>query len=202
MRRIRSGPTKGKGNYVSRLTPEASGADEGSMHPQRRRNDREGGQALVEFALIAPLFLMIVVGIIQFGVALNFWLDMQRLANQGARAGAVNCGSASNQCGTNLATNLAELAVSNGNNPTVEICYVPPSDPVPAGWTPSAGDAIRVTLKQRFGLQAIVNLAGINLKAQATMRLEQDPTSASLPARGTNTNWVLASHTPPQACAP
>ena len=33
---------------------------------------------------------MIVVGVIQFGVALNFWLDMQRIANQGARWAVVN----------------------------------------------------------------------------------------------------------------
>ena len=35
--------------------------------------------------------LMIVVGIIQFGIGLNYWLDMQRIANQGARWAAVNC---------------------------------------------------------------------------------------------------------------
>ena len=56
-----------------------------------RRAERESGPvALVEFALILPLFLLIVVGIIQFGVALNFWLDMQRIANQGARWAVVD----------------------------------------------------------------------------------------------------------------
>ena len=36
--------------------------------PRRRsRRGRENGQALVEFAIVVPLFLMIVIGIIQFG---------------------------------------------------------------------------------------------------------------------------------------
>ena len=121
---------------------------------QRTLSDvsRESGQALVEFALVLPLFLMIVVGVIQFGVALNFWLDMQRLANQGARSAAVNCGpsAATNQCGPSTwvqATRIGGLAsylgskttatpegqvLSSGNTPEVEICYVPPSQPPPA----------------------------------------------------------------------
>ena len=51
---------------------------------------RQDGQALVEFALIAPLLLMLVFGIIYFGIGLNYWLDMNRVANQGARQAAVN----------------------------------------------------------------------------------------------------------------
>ena len=45
---------------------------------------------MVEFALILFPLLILVVGIIQFGIALNYWLDMNRLANQGARWAAVN----------------------------------------------------------------------------------------------------------------
>ena len=85
----------GKGQM---LRLKARSADKGSMvtavHENSsrgaRRRERESGQALVEFALILPLFLLIVVGIIQFGVALNFWLDMQRIANQGARWAVVD----------------------------------------------------------------------------------------------------------------
>ncbi len=55
-----------------------------------RRLGGERGQAMVEFAIIAPLFVALVAGVIQFGVALNYWLDLQRLANQGARWAVVN----------------------------------------------------------------------------------------------------------------
>ena len=57
---------------------------------RRHRQDPESGQAMVEFALILFPLLILVVGIIQFGIGLNYWLDMQRIANQGARWAAVD----------------------------------------------------------------------------------------------------------------
>ena len=57
---------------------------------RRHRQDPESGQAMVEFALILIPLLILVVGIIQFGIGLNFWLDQQRIANQGARWAVVN----------------------------------------------------------------------------------------------------------------
>ena len=57
---------------------------------RRHRQDPESGQATVEFALILFPLLILVVGIIQFGIGLNYWLDMKRIANQGARWAAVN----------------------------------------------------------------------------------------------------------------
>jgi TadE-like protein len=157
-----------------------------------QRSERERGQALVEFALIAPLFLMIVVGIIQFGVGLNYWLDMQRIANQGARAAAVNCGLGGNQCTPTLQQRLEQDVISKGNDPEVVICYVQPF----VNATPSVGDAVRVRLTERFRLAAIVNLAKIDLTATATMRLEQEPNSngnTGLPDPTDSDNWCPTS---------
>ncbi len=56
----------------------------------RRRQNPESGQATTEFALILFPLLVLVGGIIYFGIGLNYWLDMQRIANQGARWAAVN----------------------------------------------------------------------------------------------------------------
>jgi Flp pilus assembly pilin Flp len=181
----------------------------------RRARHDERGQALVEFALIAPLFLMLVIGVIQFGVGLNFWFDMQRLANQGARAAVVNCGEnattqATNLCLTtrtspgtkDLEQSLLDQIMSKGNDSTVEVCYIPPTDPAPAGWTPTVGDAVRVTLKDRYRLQAVVRLAKIDLTAQATMRLEQVPNSPGLPDYTNSANWVLAAHGAGTPCRP
>ena len=92
------GPSRGSGRKRG-LTFESRSADKGAMDsswnsPRARRGgarrSRERGQALVEFALIAPLFLLIVVGIIQFGIGLNYWLDLNRIANQGARWAVVD----------------------------------------------------------------------------------------------------------------
>jgi Flp pilus assembly pilin Flp len=175
----------------------------------RRRDER--GQALVEFAVIAPLFLMLVVGVIQFAIALNFWFDMNRLANQGARSAAVNCGPSQSQCTSGTATTLQafleQTTISSGNKPSAEICYVPPSDPPPASWKPTPGQgSVRVTLKQRYRLQAIVNLAKIDLTAKATMRLEQKPNdlaaTGALPDPNSQANYVLSTHTGSAPCQP
>ena len=48
------------------------------------------GQSLVEFALILPLLLIIVLGIIDLGKAFGYKNDETNLANQAARAAAVN----------------------------------------------------------------------------------------------------------------
>lgn len=55
--------------------------------PRRLRSD--DGAALVEFAFVSIPLLLIVFGIIQFGLILSFKQDMTRAAAEGARAGAV-----------------------------------------------------------------------------------------------------------------
>ena len=86
----------GEGDRSSCIEPDRSDRSSGDLvrpHDDiraRRRKDRESGQAMVEFALILLPLLMLVAGIIQFGIGLNYWLDMQRLANQGARWAVVN----------------------------------------------------------------------------------------------------------------
>jgi Flp pilus assembly protein TadG len=51
---------------------------------------REEGQATVEFAIVIPLLLLLVVGIFEFGKAFNYWIDLNHLANEGARWAAVD----------------------------------------------------------------------------------------------------------------
>ena len=48
------------------------------------------GQSLVEFALVLPILLGLLVGALEFGKAFFYWLDMSHLANTGARAAVVD----------------------------------------------------------------------------------------------------------------
>ena len=56
---------------------------------RERRQRRERGQALVEFALVLPIFLILVLGIVDFGWALRSWITVTNSAREGARMGAV-----------------------------------------------------------------------------------------------------------------
>ena len=58
-----------------------------------RRDER--GAALAEFAFVLPILLVLLLGMIDFGKAINYWIDETHLANQGARLAAVNSNPAS-----------------------------------------------------------------------------------------------------------
>ncbi len=56
-------------------------------HPSSRR-DRQGAQALVEFALLLPVFLLVLMGAIEFGSAIDHRTAMAYAVREGARVGA------------------------------------------------------------------------------------------------------------------
>jgi Flp pilus assembly protein TadG len=71
----------------------------------------ERGQTMTEFALIAPLLIVFVFGIIQFGIAFNNYVTLTDAARAAARKGAVSrnagnpqgtCESAGYAAGANL----------------------------------------------------------------------------------------------------
>jgi hypothetical protein len=152
------------------------------FEPRVRLSSREEGQALVEFALVAPLFLLLVAGIIQFGVALNYWLDMQRIANQGARWAVVNAypgcprSGPDAPCSPTLQEYLASSPVSGGLDPAVEICFEEENG-APSG--AAVGDPVTVRLTSQFDFVPIVKIGQLELRGVATMRVEQVPTRYS-----------------------
>jgi len=154
----------------------------------RHGRNRESGQATVEFALILFPLLILVSGIIYFGIGLNYWLDMNRIANQGARWAVVNnwspeCLRTDTTCTqqpactgvartrVKLQNTLKCMATTKGlqDGVQVDICY-------PSG-SSDAGDPVRVRLQQPYKF-FFMNAFRITLTAKATMRLEQ-PASLS-----------------------
>ncbi len=55
---------------------------------------RERGAAIVEMAMVAPLLLLLLLGIIEFGAVFAQFNDVRHGAREGARFAAVNGGSA------------------------------------------------------------------------------------------------------------
>ena len=139
---------------------------------------------MVEFALILFPLLLLVAGIIQFGIGLNYWLDLQRVSNQGARWAAVNnwppdClrGSASCPSPNTLQESLVRMAIADGlqDSVQVEVCY-----PLTSGATEAAiGDPVRVRMETPFTFVPILGIGTINLRGEATMRLEQSQIHAN-----------------------
>ncbi len=59
-----------------------------TAYSSRLRN--EGGQAIVEFALVLPILMAILLGIIQFGIIFNNYITLTDATRAGARKAAVS----------------------------------------------------------------------------------------------------------------
>jgi hypothetical protein len=53
-----------------------------------RRREGEGGQSLVEFSMIVPVFLLVLLGLLELGLAFDHLLSIQYATREGARTGA------------------------------------------------------------------------------------------------------------------
>lgn len=59
------------------------------MSPYRRSRKHRSGQGLVEFTLMAPIFLLMLLGVVDFGRVGFYFVDSSSLARSGARYAAV-----------------------------------------------------------------------------------------------------------------
>jgi hypothetical protein len=80
----------------------------------RRRPRREGGQAVAEFALIAPIFLLLIFGLIDTARLYQSWVTIQHAAREGARYGVT--GRADCAAPTPSRPNCIEFVTRNQTN--------------------------------------------------------------------------------------
>jgi len=65
----------------------------------RARGARSHGQALTEFAMVLPVFLLVLLGIVEFGFAFSHHITLEYATREGARTGAALAnGSAAFDC--------------------------------------------------------------------------------------------------------
>lgn len=89
-----------------------------------RRNGRERGASLVEFALILPLLVMLLLGLITGGLALNDKQQMTHATREGARYAAVVPHDQTFDDGGTWAANVQALIVdrSQGTLDEADVC--------------------------------------------------------------------------------
>jgi Flp pilus assembly protein TadG len=147
---------------------------------------REDGQATVEFAIVIPLLLLLVVGIFEFGKAFNYWIDLNHLSNEGARWAAVDkvppyngiSGNASPSCDAIKQFLLSQMNTGDLQG-KVTAANIKVRVDNPSGPTPQIGDAVTVSIEapgyKIASLGETINLGTVNLGSKSTMRLEQVP---------------------------
>jgi Flp pilus assembly protein TadG len=142
----------------------------------------ESGAALVEFVLVVPVLLMLILGMLDFGKAYNYWIDETHLAHEGARFAAVNKNPGP---GATLQQSIRDQAdtpeLRNGGTASVanplQVCIDFPNG------TSQIGDPVRVRITTTYSFLSFVaselGIASKTLIADSTMRLEQPPTNIS-----------------------
>jgi len=146
---------------------------------ERRAHGSESGVALVEFALILPLVIVILFGILDFGRAFNYWIDMTHLSNEGSRWAAVNRNpGAPETLQRYLQCNANTEELKNGGSQSVPDALLIDLQ-FPNGGTPLIGDPVVVTATTTFNwlpfLGDAVGVGSTSITASSTMRLEQIP---------------------------
>jgi Flp pilus assembly protein TadG len=168
------------------------------------------GVALAELALVLPLLLVLLFGMLDFGKAFNEWIDETHLANEGARLAAVGYPAVVGGCDGSTATNpntcltqyirdgadIAELksgrtgdAYAAAQNPA-QVCISYPTNPA-TGSHGLIGDPVQVTVNVTYKwlnyLVKRVSLAATPITGKATMRLERSAASGATAPPGTKT---------------
>jgi Flp pilus assembly protein TadG len=140
----------------------------------RRRARGERGQAAVEFALVVPFICLLLLALVDFGKAVNYWLDANHLANEGARLAAV----VGNQPppGGNLESYIQQQAetneLRNGSGSVTAPAQVCVSFPDGA----AIGKPVTVTVNAHYKWIPFIKAATFDITGSSTMRLEQLPT--------------------------
>jgi Flp pilus assembly protein TadG len=163
------------------------------MRPHRSR-----GQALVEFSLILPVFLLMLMGIVDVGRAIWAQNSLASAAREGARFAIVHGGTASNPCPvgppvagvtqtitassacpypspSTQAIKDAVIAAANagGTSLAVTVCYGKgcTGDTNLAGATNARGTEVTVGVTSRINLltPAILGMSGFGVSSTTTM---------------------------------
>ena len=127
----------------------------------KKRIENERGQTMTEFAFVLPILLVVLFGIIQFGIAFNNYVALTDAARAASRKGAVSrnasnpkgdCESAGYAAGSNLQQPHVKFILTCnsswaiGSDVTVTATY--PYDIKLLNWVVASG-TLNTTMKER-----------------------------------------------------
>jgi len=129
----------------------------------RAKFKNKKGQSLVEFVLVLPLILLIIMGIFEFGLMFNSYLTINNASREGARLASVG--------GTDIAIESRVIAVAGNLDPVDLAVTVSPGEGLR-----ERGGSVTVTVVYNHGIitPIISNILGGNipLTSETTMRVE------------------------------
>ena len=140
-----------------------------------RRHERASrGQTLVEFALVLPVFLLVFMGIVDFGRAIYTYNTLSNSAREGARVAIVDQRVSGGVSAA--ARRAADLSLTLSVDPATDVDVVY-TEPIANGACPSRAIGCIATVTVRDQYRAITpiisNIIGpINLEASTALVIE------------------------------
>jgi Flp pilus assembly protein TadG len=136
---------------------------------------------MVEFALVLPLLLVLVFGMLEFGKAFNYWIDTTHLANEGARWAVVNHNPGAGTLQEYVKGRANTVELRDGGTASIpagdeaEVCISFPNG------TANVGDPVLVTVTATYHWLPFIgdriSSADVTIRGSATMRLEAPPSN-------------------------
>jgi Flp pilus assembly protein TadG len=124
---------------------------------------RTDGQAFVEFAIVLPVLVMLLMGIVQFGLAFHNYLSITDATRVGARAAAVKRTAGACAAATTAIQNT--VSAKQWSEISTRITCTTPDGT-------DTGDPVKVTVEYPYSIGLPGFSASGDLTASATERLE------------------------------
>ena len=120
--------------------------------------------------MVVPILCVLVLVLVDFGKGMNYWLDLNHVASEGARKAAVNTFATAGEYQTYVTDRLETGELKDGGSDsvpaaaTVAICLPEGGD---------VGDPVTVQVSVAYHWIPFINHTDWQIRGTATMRLEQ-----------------------------
>jgi hypothetical protein len=124
---------------------------------------------MTEFALIVPVFMLIVVGLLAFGRVFFYWIGANHLANETARWAVVD----RNPDPATYPSPDALQKYARANGGTIEFGDAKVCITYLGTGTPTLGEPLQVKISKQFSFLPMLNIGTITIRGTSTMRIER-----------------------------
>jgi Flp pilus assembly protein TadG len=146
-------------------------------------SDEDKGQSLIEFALTLPIFMLVITGVLYFGVVFFDYLMLTEATQVGTRQLMISRGQTLDPCQTlanavyaaapNLQPGNMTFSISlNGANYTSTSCSGTATSGAPANMVLGTNAVVTVTYPAKLALVGDVISSGFLLRAQETEQIQ------------------------------
>lgn len=127
-----------------------------------RKLARQDGVAMTEFALVLPVFMLIVAGVLAFGRVFFYWISANHTANETARWAAVDRNP---YAPTTLKSHARNSVTTEFANNAV-VCITLPDGA-------AVGKPVTVTVEAPFSFVPFLDIGTLMIRGSSTMRIER-----------------------------